>query len=479
MEPFDLHWAAASMHASDILLDAGEPTSQSIYRLRVSSIITDSRNARNGALFFALRGERSDGHVYLRQIAGHGAFGVVSEQYRRTEVQQAPGVQVVVRDPLTALGDLASAYRGNFSLPVIGITGSVGKTSTKDMTFAILQDQFRTVANEKNYNNEIGLPLTLFRLNRDHEVAIVEMGMRARDEIRRLAEIARPRIAIITNVGYAHIEILGSRIEIAKAKGELPAMLPTDGSAVVIVPDNLDFADDVLREAPANCRIVKVGSKGSDLWSEHNKSPGGFRVHVAATQEWADVHLNVPGVHHQSNALLAIAAALEMNVSLKSAADSLSRWAGSEGRMTVRKGRRGITVLDDCYNAGIESMCAALTTLGAYPGEHVAVLGDMRELGAAAMDLHRRVGEHLASVDVRTVITVGELAQHIGETAMQHIGVTRQMEHIAFTSTSECAARIEELIKVDDVVLVKGSRALAMEAIVSRLTGEASADHHA
>ncbi len=324
----------------------------------------------------------------------------------------------MVKDPLKALGDLAHAYRSQFGVKVIGITGSVGKTSTKEMTAHILRSRFNVLATEKNYNNEIGVPLTLFGLNRTHHVAVVEMGMRAAGEIGALAEIAQPDIALITNIGRAHEELLGSQEAIAAAKAEILELLPPNG--VAILPDDLPYSDLVLSRLPAGCRAVRVGGKGVDVWSEPNN--GGFRVHLENTGESADISLKAPGAHHRSNALLALAVSSELGIPLPQAAAALETWTGADGRMTVRAGLRNVTVLDDCYNAGPESVKAALETLQTFEGRRVAILGDMRELGATAAELHESVGRNAAVSDLRLLITVGPLAKLIAQSALDGNG---------------------------------------------------------
>jgi UDP-N-acetylmuramoyl-tripeptide--D-alanyl-D-alanine ligase len=480
MEDFTVSWAAEKMHARVIGADAGS-------RL-INGICTDSRKAEPGALFFALIGEHADGHAYVPQALARGAVTVEAretERGRQGEGERGGGpVQLVVEDPLKALGELARAYRRLFTVKVLGITGSVGKTSTKEMTAHILRSRFGVLATEKNYNNEIGVPLTLFGLNRTHEAAVVEMGMRALGEIRTLADIAQPDIAMITNIGHAHEEMLGSRKAIAEAKAEILERLPTDGAA--ILPDDLPYSDLIRSKLPTGCRIISVGNPGSDVWAETSTagsdgSETTFRVHLRDTGQSAPISLRAPGTHHRSNALLAIAAACELGVPLTQAAAELETWVGADGRMTVKAGLQNITVLDDCYNAGPESMKSALDTLRSFKGPHVAVLGDMRELGAREVELHETVGRYTLGADLRLLIAVGPLADVIAETALKEMrsaGMPVRLEIARFASTGDCEDQIDDLVRSGDVVLVKGSRAMQMERIVARLVGEQISDHH-
>ena len=472
MEVFTLEWAAARMRASIV----------GAHAMDITGICTDSRKAAPGSLFFALKGEHADGHVYVPQALSRGAVAVVAAESGTGSVT-TDSIQLVVEDPLRALGDLAREYRGLFAVKVVGITGSIGKTSTKEMTAHILRGNFCVHANEKNYNNEIGVPLTLFGLNRMHEVAVVEMGMRAAGEIRSLAEIARPTIAIITNIGMAHVEMLGSQKAIAETKAEILELLPSDG--VAILPEDLPYSDLVLKMLPAGCRVLRVGNRGADIWAEpctmaSDNGGTAFRVHNLAGQS-AAIALKTPGVHHISNALFAMAAACELGLPLDQAAASLETWTGADGRMTVKQGLEDVTVLDDCYNAGPESMKAALDTIQNFKGSRVAILGDMRELGEHAPELHETVGRHAADTDLRLLVTIGPLAGLIADSMLKELKSSNnhgQLEVVKFDCTTDCEESIGELVRPGDIVLVKGSRAMRMEQIVARLVGEQVSDPH-
>jgi UDP-N-acetylmuramoyl-tripeptide--D-alanyl-D-alanine ligase len=446
-------------------------------RANVFGICTDSRQGAAGALFFALQGEHADGHRFVGQAFRAGATAAVVAH----KVEGVEGTQLVVLDTLRALGDLAHRYRMQFDLPVIGITGSVGKTSTKEMMAAALRTQYPVLANEKNYNNEIGVPLTLFGLRREHQVAIIEMGMRAPGEIDRLAEIAAPTIGIITNIGYAHIERLGSREGIAQAKAELLPHLPDDGVAILM---ESEFADYLRNQVPAQTRVVMCGfGKDSNaevvgLLPEETRSES-LQVRIAG--EIYAVPLKAVGTHHYANALLALATAHVLNVPIRRAATALGGWEGAEGRMTVRTTTDGLKILDDCYNAGPESMTAALGTLRQMAGRGgVAVLGDMREMGDYAPGLHFALGPKVVEAQLRLLVTVGEATPEIIRGAQDYV-TERQAalpEWKHFATTAEAAAHIRALVQPGDTVLVKGSRAMEMEHIVAVLTGEAVRGGH-
>lgn len=469
MESFALSWALEAMQAQIV----GEPDGE------VFSICTDSRQAAPGALFFALQGEQTDGHRFVAQALAAGAVGAVVAH----PVEAAGGTQLVVSDPLIALGDLAQRYRAGFSLPVVGITGSVGKTSTKEMVATILETRFQTLANRLNYNNEIGVPLTLFRLKRSDTAAVIEMGMRGLGEIDRLAQIAQPTLAVITNIGSTHIQRLGSRENIARAKSEILTHLPADG--VVILPERLPFDTLVRSHIPKGCRLLTTAieaSETADLWVEADKSAQvapdktSFLLHVRGERMPFPVSLSAIGVHNRNNAVQALAVGHALGVPFSDAIAALESWTGAEGRMMVRHTATGLTILDDCYNAAPESMRAALHTLQAQAGSRVAILGDMRELGDYAHDLHVEVGAAARHTGLRLLVTVGELAGIIADAVLREHPEAPPIQR--FGTTAECVAQIHSLVRSGDTVLVKGSRALEMEKIVAALTGEASGHRH-
>src|SRR5579872_337629 len=358
----------------------------------VAGVAIDSRSAAPGDLFVALRGERSDGHRFVAQALEAGAVGALVSQ----PIEDAAlGRLIVVEDTLRSLGDIARAYRRRFSLPLVGITGSVGKTSVKEMCAAVLRTRFETHANAGNFNNEIGVPLTLFGLERRHTAAILELGMRARGEIDRLAEIAEPSIGLITNIGHAHLEILGSREEIARAKAELLARLPAGGAA--ILPRHDPFFELLKAAVPVGVRTLTFSSDPA-LGADVTTTPGPGYYVAAARGDRATGTLRAVGEHHYRNAAAVIALGLALDVTMPEAVAALAEWTGAEGRLVVRELPAGVTVLDDCYNAGPESMQSALATLERMTdGGGVAVLGDMRELGAGAPALHRALGAALVA----------------------------------------------------------------------------------
>lgn len=429
-----------------------------------SKVCTDTRAGAEGALFFALRGENSDGHDYVADAFAKGAVASVVDHL----VEGVEGPQFVVPDTLAALGDLAAYYRDRFAIPIVAITGSVGKTSTKEMTAAALRTRYKVLASEKNFNNEIGVPLTLFALEEDHQVAVIEMGMRASGEIARLAEIARPTVGVITNIGLSHIERLESRDAIAAAKAELLEALPEDG--VAVLPADDDYASFLIDTCRSRCRVITFGtSAGADFRVEDVAySEDGMPCFTINGQAF---RLQAPGTHMPINATAAAAVAVSLGISLDQVAEGLSNYQSPAMRMEILQTPSGLTILNDAYNAAPDSMRAALETLVLLAGRRrpVAVLGEMRELGDFSAEAHEYVGRLAAELPLGLLVTVGDGAKAIGRAAADSFGSLGPGRIQAFSSTTDTAEGLPSLLYSDDVVLIKGSRAMGMERIVEAL----------
>jgi UDP-N-acetylmuramoyl-tripeptide--D-alanyl-D-alanine ligase len=472
MEPFPLSWAAEKLGVQQIGDDA-----------TITGVAIDTRKIEPGMLFFALPGEQVDGHKFVAQAFARGAAAAVVSH----EAEGVTGPLMLVPDTVQALGDLAMHYRRQFSIPVVGITGSVGKTSTKEMTAAVLRTRYNTLASEKNYNTEIGVPLTLFRLDRTHEVAVIEMGMRGLGQIDRLAEIAEPTIGVITNIGISHMELLGSRENIALAKSELLVRLPVEG--IAILPADDSFFDVLRLRVPAGVRILTFGTVS-------NSSPGEARLTVSGSHVTLDqgrishalvrtgkdraiLKLKAAGGHHLHNALAALAVADVLGIAVDHAATALRDWEGAEGRMMWRQTPDNIAILDDCYNASPESMIAALDTLAELPSQYrrIAILGDMKELGDLTATAHLQVASTLLHPSPDVIVTVGPLSKQIDDYLLKfQTEASPEMHH--FNDTEAAAGAVKQIVRPGDLVLVKGSRAMQMEKIVAALTGETKAGAH-
>ena len=432
--------------------------------LLVSGYSTDTRTLQPGDLFIPLRGERFDGHDYLAQAVRNGAAACLSE-----EVVAGLTIPVVqVRDTLKALGDLAAAVRQRFAGPVVGVTGTSGKTTTKEMLAAILARTGPGLKSAGNFNNLIGVPLTLFGLRPEYRWAVIEMGMSARGEIARLAQIAAPQIGVITNVGAGHLESLGGLSGVARAKGELFIALPPGGTALV----NGDDAQIVQLPLANGVRRILFGThpeaqvRASGIFAIDGSVH--FTLHLP--EGTLPVRLPVPGRHNVQNALAAAAAAWVLEVAPADIAAGLADFRPCPGRMELVELPGEILVLEDSYNANPLSMGAALDALSdlGSPGRRLAVLGDMLELGPTASDLHHEVGT-LVAERADWLFTLGDLAREIAAGAAAG-GLDAGRIYCAAT-VEELVGRLRAVLQPGDRVLVKGSRGMRMERITAQLRG--------
>lgn len=421
--------------------------------------IIDSRQARPGDLFFALRGQRHDGHDFLGEALMAGAAGAVIE--RPLDVPQEAAL-FQVSDSLKALQRLAAHWRRRHDLRVIAVTGSVGKTTCKELVAAVLGRRYRLLKSEANLNTEIGVPLTLLELAPDHERAVLEFAMYGRGEIDLLSRIAAPQVGVVTNIGPVHLERLGSMGAIVAAKAELVEALPADGVAVL----NGDDPRVAALSARTRARTLFYGQspqchvRGGNLES-HGLEGISFRLTCGGAS--LDVSCPLPGKHHLYPALAAAAVALSEGMTLDEIAQALAA-ARPELRLRLLPGPKGSTVLDDSYNASPASMLAALDLLAELPGRRIALLGEMRELGAAEEEGHRQVGERAAAA-CDLLLVLGERARPLAEAAR-----AAGLKDVRFLDSPEAAAAaLRAELGSGDHLLVKASRALALETVVDAL----------
>jgi UDP-N-acetylmuramoyl-tripeptide--D-alanyl-D-alanine ligase len=426
----------------------------------VTRVCTDSRKLEPGDLFLALRGENFDGHRFAAQAAARGAAAVVVEQ--GFEEEWPPGFPVIrVADTLRALQSVASRYRASLPLRVVALTGSTGKTSTKDFLAAVLGEKFQVVKTEGNFNNHIGLPLTMLRASAADRIGVFELGMNHPGEIAPLAAMAAPEVGIITNIGTAHLEYMGTREAIALEKGRLAEALPASGHLVLHAAD--DFSESIARRCPAP--TVMTGIERGDMAATLLETGfEGTRFRVRAGDEEAEVSLPVPGLHMVENALLALAVGRVFGIPLAQAAEGLAKCHLTKGRLE-RKTLAGIDFLDDTYNANPDSMRAALRTLAVLPvkGARIAVLGRMGELGAESERGHQSVGREAAQAGIDTVLAVGEeeagwIAEAAREAGLKQVHQLDDPEAAALWLCQEA--------RPGDLVLVKGSRSARMERVL-------------
>jgi UDP-N-acetylmuramoyl-tripeptide--D-alanyl-D-alanine ligase len=424
----------------------------------VLRIAKDTRAIRPGDLYVALRGERFDGNQFIAEAAAKGAVAALCDGDHPVGLPREFGI-LNTPDSLTGLALLASAWRSQLTLRSIVVTGSSGKTSVKDFTTAVLRTSLRTTATHGNLNNEIGLPLSILGADIEDEVAVWEIGMNHRGEIAPLAGLARPEIGVITGIGTAHIEHLGSREEIAAEKGDLLEKLPSGGCA--IIPTEDDFSQDLRSRTSA--RILEVGFERGDLRATGIRyGLDETRFMIEGEHGRSEALLQVPGRHMVGNALMAIAAGLQCGITLERCVSGLADVTLTSGRL-ARVVRRGVTFLDDTYNANPESMIAALETIGglSMPGRKIAVLGRMGELGIHAAAGYELVGNKSASV-LSTLITVGDEASAMAEEASK-----AGLSDVRVVSDNTAAARLlSSLASEGDLVLLKASRSARMEEIL-------------
>lgn len=437
----------------------------------------NTRTLAPGELFIAIRGEVHDAHRFVPGAIEGGAGGLLIEERWLADnsmPMQATVPIIVVPDTTIALGALAAGYRTRFEGPVVAITGSNGKTTTKEMCHCILSVDAPCLKNEGNLNNEFGLPLTLLAREPQHRAAVVELGMNHRGEIARLAAIARPDVALITNVGTAHIEYLGSREEIAREKADLIAALGEDDIAVLNRDD--EYVMSQADRAPG--RVLTYGrTAGADVRAEDVRfEDSGVYVYQLKTPA-GGIEIRIPGLAETTviNSLAAGAAALAAGSTLDTVAEGLSRHGQVPGRMACRQLGDGTRVIDDTYNANPQSMKSALESLARLKGggRGFAVLGDMGELGDSADQAHRDAGRITAEQHIEFLFALGENAPLVAEGA-RSAGMNPERIHVGKTP-EELAERIRETMGAGDWILVKGSRAMRMERVVEALAAGGNA----
>ncbi len=429
----------------------------------ISQVETDSRAIHPGTLFIPLVGDRFDGHAYIGSALEGGAAGCITAYERDTFL---PGkFYVKVDDTEKALGRLAAWYKDRFPIPFIGVTGSVGKTTAKDMLAAVLGVKYKVLKTEGNHNNNIGLPLTLLELDSSHQIAVLEMGMDKFGEIDYLAGIVRPDVGVITNIGDAHIERLGSRENIFKAKCELLAHVKKDGLLI------LNGDDSLLSTLKGNTPVPAVfcgQGEGCEYRAQVTGGDGVSHIHCRLTTPLMDREVKIPalGEHMIYPALIAAAVGERFGLTPSQIEEGINQFVPTRMRMNVLRRGEGITILDDTYNANPQSMRAAISALaGSRGGRKVAILGDMLELGPFAPALHSGVGECLGEARIDCLVAVGELARHIAEGA-RDAGVP-QVIHCA--GLEEARAVLPQVICPDCTVLVKASRGMKLEELTARL----------
>lgn len=426
----------------------------------IDRITTDTRKIEKGDFFIPIKGEKFDGHEFISQAFEKGAVCCFSEK----KLTETKNPYILVEDTRKAIRDLAEYYRSLFSIPVIAITGSVGKTTTKDMISSVLMQKYRVLKTEGNFNNEIGLPLTLFRLEESHEVVVLEMGMNQFGEIHNLSKVARPSIGVITNIGVSHIENLGSKEGILQAKRELFDFMTENSIAV------LNGNDEYLMtlENDLKQKIIWYGTeKEHHVFSENITPRGleGISALINTEKGSFSVLIPVPGGHMVLNAMAATAVGLQLGLSLEEIKTGIEAFVPTKMRMAIIKTGKGTTIIDDAYNANPVSMKASLDVLVGSKGKTAAILGDMFELGTFSEKMHYEVGKYAAELKIDTIICIGEASQAMCHGALDcgHRNVFYYPSQDLFLE--EGVANLEAGI----TILVKASRGMHFEKTVEKL----------
>lgn len=435
----------------------------------INGISTDSRTAKQGELFFALKGPNFDGHRFVDEALKKGAAGAVVSKAGNQKPADRNLIQV--EDTLTALGDIARYWRRLHPVPLIAVSGSCGKTTTKEMIASILNTSRTIIKTEGNLNNLIGLPLTLFGLNNIHKAAVVELGISEKGEMKRLADICRPDVAVLTNIGEAHTATLGSIEDVAAAKGELFNSMGNNATAVI----NMD--DPWLSKMAAHIRAKKITfsiqSKADVMlidgnqWSRVKGHPSQAEATFMVMGEKIPVRLKYTGAHNLSNAAAAIAATIPLGATKEEIRNGLHSVEPLHGRLEVIAVKNGITVIDDTYNANPSSMEASLKTLSATNGRKIAVLGDMLELGDIAQAAHKKIGRLAKEADVDFLFIIGNFRKDVLIGAMD-AGMAAERLYEA-ENKAVLMETLNGIIKQGDTILVKGSRGMKMEEVVEGL----------
>src|SRR5881409_1420908 len=438
---------------------AGAAVSSGHRKSLIDKISTDSRTLKHGELFVALRGENFDAHSFVESVAKAGAAGAIVDSNWTGEIPENFAL-IRTEDTLQAYQNLAASYRKSLPLKVIAITGSNGKTSTKDFTAAVLGRRYRVTKTQGNFNNHVGLPRTMLEATSKDEVAVWEIGMNHPGEVAALAQLAAPDIAIITNIGVAHIEFMGSREKIAEEKGALAEAVGANGRVILNADDS--FTKTIA--ARARGKVILAGiTAGMIRADEISQSGTGTDFTILEGAHRCRAQLPVPGLHMVQNALLAVTAGRMFGVSLEDCAAGLTAAPLTKARLQI-KDIAGVQFLDDSYNANPDSMKAALRTLVELDadGKRIAVLGEMLELGEESERGHREVGETAAALKIDKLIAIGDVAASITDGA-RHAGL---QSTAVVKSTSEAAELLSQMVQPGDLVLIKGSRAARTEEVI-------------
>lgn len=433
-------------------------------QLEIKGAVLDSRLVEEGYLFFATKGERVDGHSFIAQVAEKKAACVVCEKV--PENMDIP--YILVEDSFLALKQVATFYRENLTIPIVGITGSVGKTSTKEIISSVLSTRYNVLKTEGNFNNEVGLPLTILRIRDEHKVAIVEMGINHFGEMHRLSEIAKPDICVITNIGQCHLEFLGSREGILKAKSEIFDFMNPEGYVCINGDDDML---STIKEVHGHKPISYGMTMKSDVYVTSSESNGifGSKATIYLNDETFDVEIPLPGEHMVMNALAATCVGDLLGLKTEEIAEGIKNVKAVGGRSNLIS-LENRTILDDCYNANPVSMKAAIDLLKQAKTRKVAVLGDMFELGEGQEAMHGEIGTYAVEKGIDVLVCVGELSKNMYDAAIKAQNDSDSDIIVYYMKdTQEVMDKIEEYLEKDDAILVKASHGMGFAKVVEAL----------
>lgn len=422
------------------------------------SVVIDSRLAEEDSVFIATKGERVDGHRFIPDVFDKGALGVICEVLPEESI----GPCILVKDSFDALKKAALFYRMQLDIPIVGITGSVGKTSTKEFIASVLEQHYKVLKTAGNFNNEVGLPLTVLRIRDEHEIAVVEMGINSFGEMHRISEIAKPDVVVMTNIGECHLENLIDRDGVLKAKSEIFDFSSPDGTTIVNADDDkLITIESVHGRTP-----VRYGFKtGSDVFADNIKDNGlfGSQVDIHIGDRLIKALINLPGRHMIHNAMAAAAVGVYFGLDNDEIEKGIAEVKPVDGRSHLIRTDK-FTIIDDCYNANPVSMKAALDLLSSVQGRKVAILGDMGELGTNELEMHSEVGRYAAKSGTDLLICIGSMSESMYISAKAE-GISTEY----FKNREEFLDKADDLLCPGDTILVKASHSMAFEKIVERL----------
>ena len=440
--------------------------------VEIKNVCIDSRAVKAGEVFFAIKGEKFDGHEFIAEVAVKKVAAVVVEKSRVQSLKSKvpPGVGLLaVDDVRVALGKLAAAYRQDFSLPVIAVGGSNGKTTTKELVASVLRQKFATLWSEASFNNDIGVPMTLLRLEKKHQAAVLEVGTNHPGELAALVKLIAPQFGIITSIGREHLEFFGDVAGVAQEEGSLAELLPVAGK--LFLNGDSEWTDKIAARTKA--KVVRLGTGAKCDWRAKkirlDKSGATFQVECAEKDFAGEWRVNLLGRHQAVNAMFAIAVGAELGLSRAEIERGLAECQPQKMRMQFWEAN-GVRVLDDAYNANADSMRAALETLCGLPlqGRRVAIVGDMAELGAATEAAHIEIGKYAAELKIGQLFTVGKNSAATAKAAREG-GLTRVIE---FPDVEAAMKVLKNFLKPGDVVLLKASRSSRLERIAETLKVE-------